>query len=99
MSNFDCLGLNYRQQRRYKERIREWDNYTCQLCGMPGRDVDHIVPYDVSHDSSLSNLRVLCHRCNLIGRRQRKDANPFKTIDDWYNYLERELASCANQGG
>lgn len=86
--------LTYSQETAYKEQIRQRDSYTCQLCGMPGRDVDHIVPYNVSHDSSEDNLRVLCHRCNLIGRRQRKNTNPFKTIDDWYDYLERELASC-----
>jgi len=91
MSNFDCLGMNYRQQRRYKEHIRERDNYTCQLCGSPGRDVDHIVPYSVSHDSSENNLRVLCHKCNLIDRENPR-ANPIKTLDAWYSYIKRELS-------
>ena len=93
MSNFDCLGMNYRQQRNYKESIRKRDNYTCQLCGNPGRDVDHIIPFHISCNSSPSNLRVLCHSCNLIGRRYTLPEGKRKriAIADWYAYLEREL--------
>ena len=84
-------GRAYRQHTTLKETVRKKFNYTCQLCGQPGREVDHIIPYNVSHDSSLSNLRVLCKACNLSIRRQRRDANPFKTMDDYYAYLQFEL--------
>lgn len=84
-------GKAYRQSQSLKEYIRRRDNHTCQLCGQEGWIIDHIVPWTVSHDSSLSNLRVLCHACNLKLRRVRKDANPFQTLADYYAYLEREL--------
>ena len=80
----------------YRRKIRERDNYTCQLCGKPGYDVDHIVPWHISHDSSPSNLRVLCHPCNLIGRRQTLPANRMRQLpmDEWGQYLKDELAKC-----
>lgn len=58
-----------------KKQIRERDHYTCQLCGEYGKDVDHIVPHDITHDNSPENLRVLCRRCNTrraIDRRFRE---------------------------
>ena len=98
MSNYDYLGLKRtNEQLNYKNSIRERDNHTCQLCGGPGHDVDHIIPWHISHDSLPGNLRVLCHRCNLIGRRYtlpegRTRAIPF---DQYENYLLGELASCS----
>ncbi len=89
-------GKTYRQHQSLKAFIRERDNYTCQLCGEEGWIVDHIVPYAISHDSTLSNLRVLCHKCNLATRRPRKDTKRFHTIEEWYSYLERELTLSAN---
>ncbi len=85
-------GHWYNQNIRVKELVRERDNYICQLCGQPGDVVDHIKPWRVSHDSTVSHLRILCRPCNLVTRRQRKDANPFTSIGEWYQYLERELA-------
>lgn len=45
------------------------DNYTCQSCGkyMPdevGLQVDHIVPVSKGGKTVLSNLQVLCSKCN-----------------------------------
>ena len=79
----------YRQHEKYKERIRAKFNYTCQLCGKPGRDVDHIIPFAISHDSSPLNLRVLCHQCNVDTRRARKDAN--LPLEQWYESIKTEL--------
>jgi len=92
---YNHLGLTFSQQSEYKESIRKRDDYTCQLCGCTKDqakqlDIDHIIPWRISRDSSPSNLRVLCHRCNLIDRRNTK-ANPHRSLDDWYTYLEQEL--------
>ena len=82
----------YRQPQQYKHRIRARDNYTCQLCGKPGYEVDHIIPFAISHSSEEDNLRVLCVKCNRATRRTGIDANPHKTLDEWYSYLDAELA-------
>ncbi len=87
MSAYDYLGIKRSKQKGYKDAIRERDNHICQLCEEPGYDVDHIVPFYISHDSTPSNLRVLCHRCNLIGRRVPR-ANPFTSLDSWFDSIE-----------
>ena len=87
-------GKCYRQSQSLKETLRKRFNFTCQICGQWGKTIDHIIPWAVSHDSSIANLRVLCNACNLKLRRVRRDANPHKTIADYYAYLERELALC-----
>lgn len=89
-------GQAYRQKTSLKRIVMERDNYTCYLCGRPAQEVDHVIPWAISHNSTLSNLRAICIKCNRATRRQRKDANPFKTIDDWYDYIRRELANSAS---
>lgn len=91
---YNCLGLSFRQQKRYKDRIRWRDRYTCQLCGKPGYDVDHILPFHISHDSSPSNLRVLCHACNLKNREVALPEGKHRRIpiDQWEAYIKTELA-------
>ena len=101
MSNYNYPGT-YQEQTLYKTVIRERDNYTCQLCGEhPVFDVDHIIPYHISKDNSESNLRVLCHRCNLISRRYTlpKGRMPRIPIDQWEDYIKRELAISASLEG
>ena len=82
----------YSQRKAYKEKIREKFNHTCQLCGGYGNEVDHIIPFAVSHDSSESNLRVLCKPCNLATRRSNCKAR--MPLEQWYEYLKDELAKC-----
>lgn len=82
-------GTTYRQGPAFKKFIRERDNYTCQICGEWGDQCDHIIPYAVSHDSSPSNMRVLCRKCNLATRRERKDAAP--PFDEWIAGIKGEL--------
>ena len=46
------------------------DNFRCVLCGASAEDgvqlhVDHIVPLAKGGKTEMSNLRVLCDRCNL----------------------------------
>ncbi len=79
----------YRQHQAYKDRIRERDNYTCQLCGEEGWQVDHIIPFAISHDSSEENLRVLCRKCNTDTRRPRKDAR--MPYDEWIEWVKSQL--------
>jgi len=84
-------GEAYRQQQALKDLVRLRDNFTCQICGGFGWDVDHINPWAESHDSTLDNLRVLCHRCNVATRRPRKDAR--LPLDEYYAALEAELVA------
>jgi 5-methylcytosine-specific restriction endonuclease McrA len=81
-------GTAYRQSLKLKEYIRERDNYTCQICGKEGWIVDHIVPWRVSHDSTVSNMRVLCHRCNLATKRERDNA--LLPEAEWWQHIEQE---------
>ena len=87
---YSNLGLRYRERTAYKQSILERDKYTCQLCGQRGDFVDHMIPWAVSHDSSKGNLRAICRPCNMATRRKRKDAAP--TLEQFYGYLEEELA-------
>ncbi len=82
-------GGEHRQQHiTLKEYVRSRDNHTCQICGRPGEQVDHIIPWAISHDSSLGNLRILCLPCNLAHRRRRRDARPDAIL--WWQQIEDE---------
>lgn len=52
-----------------KKKVMLRDNYTCQICGkyMPdevGLHIDHIVSIHNGGKSVMSNLQVLCDKCN-----------------------------------
>lgn len=52
-----------------RQAVMTRDNYTCQICGkyMPdgvGLQIDHIVPVSKGGKSVMSNLQVLCSKCN-----------------------------------
>ncbi len=77
-------GRGYRQSHIFvKPFIRQRDNFTCQLCGAPGRDVDHIIPWYVSHNSMLMNLQLVCHKCNLKTRRPKLSKGV--SLDEFYS--------------
>ena len=50
--------------RKIRQRILERDQYTCQICGMEGNTVDHILARSSGGDDNESNLQCLCSRCN-----------------------------------
>ena len=70
---------------RMRQFILRRDKRTCQICGLPGREVDHIIEVQDGGRSTESNLWVLCHRdhvakTGLIRRlRARKAALPAKS--------------------
>jgi 5-methylcytosine-specific restriction protein A len=52
------------QWRKLREIVIRRDG-VCQMCGMDGNHVDHIVPRKLGGDDSLLNLQLLCESCNL----------------------------------
>jgi 5-methylcytosine-specific restriction protein A len=52
------------QWRKLREIVIRRDGI-CQMCGMDGNHVDHIVPRKLGGDDSLNNLQLLCEQCNL----------------------------------
>ena len=82
-------GYSYSQRRELKDRIRQRDKFTCQICREYGWIVDHITPYAISHDSRLENLRVLCRACNLATRRPNKRLR--LPLPQYYEAIEAEL--------
>jgi len=83
-------------QRRsgYRKSILERDSYTCQACGAPAQEVDHINPLAISHDRSPANLRAICIKCNRALRRYTLPLGRQRTIpsDQYTDYLKSELA-------
>lgn len=51
-----------------KKYIFERDRYQCQSCGKTDQDtklsIDHIIPLALGGSNDLSNLHILCLRCN-----------------------------------
>lgn len=46
------------------------DGARCQLCGAEARTgatlhVDHVIPWSKEGETTLENLQVLCHVCNI----------------------------------
>ena len=52
------------------KRIRARDNHTCQQCGNPGHEVDHITPRSQGGNDEETNLRTLCAKCHSAKTQQ-----------------------------
>ena len=73
---FECTLKEYNSSNQRKlmtkdlrNQVAVRDNFTCQRCGkyMPdgvGLHVDHIIPISKGGKSVISNLQVLCSKCN-----------------------------------
>ena len=90
-------GLTQAEWNVLRERRKQIDGYRCILDGYPGSDghgkhlhVDHIVPWSMSHDNSIDNLRTLCERHHaMLGYR--------RTVNPWYilnvfDFMEEDQA-------
>lgn len=56
---------------KLREKIKERDGYTCQICGLSNKDepnllleIDHIIPLSKGGMTTDGNLQILCWRCN-----------------------------------
>jgi 5-methylcytosine-specific restriction endonuclease McrA len=50
---------------KVKARVRARYGGVCAQCGSDDRpEVDHIVPWSLTHDDSEENLQLLCFPCN-----------------------------------
>ena len=55
---------------RLRYEVLERDDYTCQLCGGPAQEIDHIVPRShfgkkrKAECEAASNLRAICCACH-----------------------------------
>lgn len=61
-------GLTKWEWTQLQRKIKERDNFTCQLCGFKGTtrnlNTHHIKPFKYSHDNSEGNLITLCLSCH-----------------------------------
>jgi 5-methylcytosine-specific restriction endonuclease McrA len=66
------VRLRYHVRRPYPElhlsrrSVLARDDYTCQYCGRPSRDltVDHVAPKRLGGESTWENLVACCRKCN-----------------------------------
>lgn len=52
--------------RKIRERIVLRDGGICQMCGMEGDSVDHIIPRSQGGTDDDFNLQLLCRLCNSV---------------------------------
>lgn len=75
INDYECNNQRKLMTKELRRKIMVRDNYTCQSCGkyMPdevGLHIDHIVPISKGGKTVMSNLQVLCSKCN--GRKANK---------------------------
>jgi 5-methylcytosine-specific restriction protein A len=49
---------------RLRQHTMHRDNNTCQVCGAPATEVDHIIPLSRGGTSRTNNLQAICTECN-----------------------------------
>ena len=49
---------------KIRARVLRRDNNTCQYCGAPATEVDHVVPVSRGGSHHTSNLAASCSGCN-----------------------------------
>lgn len=69
LSDYHSKNQRKLMTKEMRRKVMERDNYTCQCCGkyMPdevGLQIDHVVPVSKGGKTVLSNLQVLCSKCN-----------------------------------
>lgn len=69
----DSIGLqakgSTRKWRKIRMHVLKRDSYRCQLCKKHGNHVDHKKRRAYGGTDCLTNLRVLCQKCNLSRKR------------------------------
>lgn len=78
----------YRPTKKLRDSIMQRDNYTCQCCGKPATDADHIKAYSKGGETVESNLRATCHWCNMLNI----EREPVPTDTEWLAQIQAELA-------
>jgi hypothetical protein len=61
-------GLRGNTTKRESLRAQAFRMYgkTCNYCGEPGNEVDHVIELDAGGDNSIENLQVLCSACHKV---------------------------------
>jgi 5-methylcytosine-specific restriction enzyme A len=68
-----------------KKYVLQRNNYQCQSCGQQNTEtqlnIDHIIPLAKGGSNDISNLQVLCSRCN-----QKKKARLDSRFQRYYSF-------------
>ena len=85
------------QWRRARRAILTAQNWTCQVCGGLGNEVDHIVPIDrMAADADLcglDGLQCLCRGCHISKTRAENTIDAVPGRDAWRELVERMAES------
>jgi 5-methylcytosine-specific restriction endonuclease McrA len=73
----------YKQMRK---AILKRDDHTCQYCGQPGNQIDHIIPISKGGEDIETNMVVACSTCNASKKNQ--DAQKFQEKRFTKRFLE-----------
>ena len=72
----------YRDSGGHPVGILRYYNYTCQYCGAPANEVDHIVPKSNLGSNKEENLVACCKDCNVLA-----GARVFSTFSEKQDYI------------
>lgn len=70
---------------KQKEAILERDGHVCYYCGGEATVVDHIIPWDWSHNNAPTNLIAACNLCNIL-----TSDMIFDTLEDKRKYIIKQ---------